>query len=63
MKEGANTIAEMRALAEKCAEELVGTCRAIYELSDPEYVDALDNSPAFCARLHGAGVQCVQLVA
>lgn len=57
MKEGANTVAAMQALAEKAAAELEGTCRTLHELGD-EYEDAED-STAFCARLDELVFCCV----
>lgn len=57
MKEGANTVATMHALAETAAGELEGTCRTLHELGD-EYEGAED-STAFCARLDELVFCCV----
>lgn len=47
MKEGANTVAEMRAKAEEAAHDLQGTCRTLRELGYEDHED----SAAFCERL------------
>lgn len=57
MKEGANTVAAMTALADKAADDLVGTCRTLHELGE-EYEEA-ENSTTFCARLDELVFCCV----
>lgn len=56
MKEGANTIAEMNALAERAAADLIGTCRTLHELGE-EY-EAAEDSTSFCARLDELAFCC-----
>lgn len=46
-----------RELAERCADELNGTCKSVHELSEPEYVAGLDNM-VFCARLDELVMEC-----
>jgi hypothetical protein len=56
MQEGENTRAAMQALAERAAEQLEGTCKALYELG--EEFEGADNSRAFCDRLDALVFEC-----
>ncbi len=58
--EGDNVRAHMRALAEKAAEELIGTCnKGLHELAE-EYGADIENSTAFCARFDELAFECVK---
>lgn len=57
--EGDNVRAHMIALAEKAAEELIGTCtRTLHQLGE-EWNEDLENSSTFCARFDELAFECV----
>lgn len=58
MKSGDNYNAHLIALADKAAEQLEGTCKAIYELGS-EYEDD-SNEQVFCNRFDELVFECQQ---